>query len=181
MLVSALGPSGSLGYGLMFSSDISSGVAAAIPRVSERTAHMISFAAIFIFFTCIPLGWKCLLALLTEHLCSKLEHIQELKSWLPLRFSNYFKYLSTEQQHFQHATYSPLREHYRKNMQPDNYESSTPTSTPTLPPDSTPIPYNSTDVLLSDSTQLAIIVVTVAVSAAVIVSLLLYIKRLKSK
>jgi hypothetical protein len=60
--------------------------------------------------------------------------------------------------------------------------SSTTSPTPTLPSDSTPTLYNgSPNTFLSDSTQLTIIATTVAVLAAVIASLLLYIKRLKNK
>lgn len=54
--------------------------------------------------------------------------------------------------------------------------------TPTLLPNSTPTPYNSNpNTFLSGNTQLTIIAAIAAVLAVVIVSLLLYIKRLKRK
>lgn len=59
-----------------------------------------------------------------------------------------------------------------------------PTETPTstLPPDSSPTLYNSSsNTLLTDNAQLTIIAVTVSVLVAVIISLLLYVKHLKSK
>jgi hypothetical protein len=61
-------------------------------------------------------------------------------------------------------------------------ETPTPTNTPTLQSDSSPTPNNgSPNEFLSENMQLTIIATTVAVLAAVIASLLLYIKRLKSK
>jgi hypothetical protein len=54
------------------------------------------------------------------------------------------------------------------------------TTSPTLPPDSTPSPYNTyPSTFLSDNTQLTIIAIVVAVLAVIIASLLLYIKALK--